>query len=68
MGDDEPIGTSLQALSHEWGKAIPQIQCIVVNQSTCLPGEGIVEFISHTREFAKLNAKQKRILDASRRS
>jgi len=61
-GDDEPIGTSLQALSHEWGDAVPQIQCIAVNQSTGSPGGWISEFIGDTREFAKLNAKQIHVL------
>lgn len=54
------IGTSLQELSEVWGEEIPQIQCIVVNQATGLPGVGIGEFISDPRSFAKLNAKQKR--------
>jgi len=56
------IGTALEELSELWGEKIPQIQCIVVNQSTELPGEGIGWFISDTKEFAKLNAKQKKAL------
>lgn len=56
------IGTALKELSEEWGDEIPQIQCIVVNQATELPGEGIGWFISDTKQFAKLNSKQKKVL------
>jgi hypothetical protein len=56
------IGTTLKELSEKWNEEIPQIQCIVVNQATGLPGEGIGWFISDTKEFAKLNSKQKKAL------
>ncbi len=56
------IGTTLKELSKKWEEIIPQIQCIVVNQATELPGEGIGGFISDTKEFAKLNSKQKKML------
>ena len=56
------IGTTLKELSKKWNEEIPQIQCIVVNQTTELPGEGIGGFISDTKEFAKLNSKQKKAL------
>ncbi len=56
------IGTSLKELSEKWGEAIPQIQCIVVNQHTGLPGEGIGWFISDINEFKKLNRKQQKVL------
>ena len=56
------IGTALIELSEKWGEEIPQIQCIVVNQSTELPGEGIEWFISDTKQFSKLNLKQKKAL------
>lgn len=56
------IGTALIELSEKWDEEIPQIQCIVVNQSTELPGEGIEWFISDTKQFSKLNLKQKKAL------
>ncbi len=56
------IGTALEELSELWGEEIPQIQCIVVNQSTDMPGEGIGWFISDTNKFKKLTAKQKKAL------
>ena len=56
------IGRALNELSEAWGEDIPQIQCIVVNQSTELPGEGIGWFISDTNKFKKLNLKQKKAL------
>ena len=56
------IGTALKELSSEWGEEIPQIQCIAVNQSTELPGEGIGGFITDTDKFKKLSSKQKKAL------
>lgn len=56
------IGTSLKDLSKEWEDEIPPIQCIVVNQTTELPGKGIGWFISDKKQFAKLNSKQKKAL------
>lgn len=56
------IGTSLKELSEVWGEDIPQIQCIVVNQNTELPGEGIGWFITDTNKFKKLSSKQKKAL------
>jgi hypothetical protein len=56
------IGTELKKLSKKWGEEIPQIQCIVVNQTTELPGEGIGWFISDTKQFSKLSSRQKKAL------
>ena len=56
------IGRTLKDLSEAWGENIPQIQCIVVNQSTELPGEGIGGFITDRKKFKKLNSKQKKAL------
>ena len=39
------IGTSLQRLGEEWKQHIPQIQTLVVNKNTRLPGLGIGEFL-----------------------
>ena len=52
------IGNALKSLSRKWGIDIPQIQCIVVNRSTGLPGEGYGEFIDRL-DFKKLSTKQR---------
>ena len=51
------IGTSLQRLGGEWKQPIPQIQTLVVNKNTRLPGSGIDEFMDG---FADLSPKQQR--------
>jgi len=56
------IGTTLNGLGGKWEEEIPPIQCIVVNQTTELPGNGISWFISGINQFAKLNSKQKKAL------
>ena len=56
------IGTALKELSELWGEDIPQIQCIVVNQNTELPGDGIGWFISDVKVFEKLSVRQKKSL------
>lgn len=56
------IGRTLQEMSKSWGDQIPSIQCLVVNQNTGLPGEGISDFISDENEFKKLSAKKKNAL------
>lgn len=53
------IGSTLIGLSEEIDEEIPPIQCLVVNKSTELPGEGIGWFISE-KEFKKLSKKQKK--------
>lgn len=53
------IGNALKSLSKKWNIEIPQIQCMVVNKRTELPGEGIGWFLDK-RDFKKLNAKQRR--------
>lgn len=39
------IGQTLQNLSRSWNERIPPIQCLVVNKSTGLPGNGIGWFL-----------------------
>ncbi len=39
------IGQSLELLSKVWKVKVPPIQCLVVNKSTGLPGEGIGWFL-----------------------
>ncbi len=53
------IGSTLIELGKENDLDIPPIQCLVVNKTTELPGEGIGWFISNS-DFRKLNKKQKR--------
>ncbi len=55
------IGQSLVDLSNEWKEEIPPIQCLVLNKTTGLPGEGIGWFITGDKEkFLKLSRKQQR--------
>lgn len=49
------IGEALQSLSTEWDKDIPPIQCLVVNKSTGLPGEGIWWFVTSEDDFHSLS-------------
>ncbi len=53
------IGNALKSLSKKWAIKIPQIQCIVVNKGSELPGEGIGWFIDK-KDFKKLTTRQKR--------
>ncbi len=46
------IGNALKSLSKKWAIKIPQIQCIVVNKGSELPGEGIGWFIDK-KDFNK---------------
>jgi len=52
------IGNALQELSKTTDQDIPQIQCIVINKDTGLPGEGIGWFIN-TSDYNKLTKSQK---------
>ena len=59
------IGHSLEWLSKAWKTKVPPIQCLVVNKSTGLPGEGIGWFLVKKEDFATLPLRQKRaIVDA----
>lgn len=53
------IGETLKELSSDYDKPIPQIQCIVVNKTNQLPGDGIAWFISQS-DFNKFDNKKKR--------
>jgi hypothetical protein len=48
------IGKTLQALSKEWGREAPPIQCLVINKHTGLPGEGIGWFLTDTDAASQL--------------
>ncbi len=56
------IGQSLQRVSKAWRTKVPPIQCLVVNKSTGLPGEGIGWFLVKKEEFAALPLRQKRAI------
>lgn len=56
------IGQSLELLSKVWKVKVPPIQCLVVNKSTGLPGEGIGWFLVKREEFATLPLRQKRAI------
>lgn len=59
------IGKSIEVLSTEWSEKVPPIQCLVINKSTGLPGEGVGWFLIKKEVFADLPLKQKRaIVDA----
>lgn len=59
------IGTALELLSKEWKQEIPQIQCLVVNQATELPGEGVGWFVRDIGEFKGLPLRKRQaIVDA----
>lgn len=54
------IGVTLKSLGAEMGLDIPQIQTLVVNKHTGVPGGGISTFISEEAEFKKMSPAQKR--------
>lgn len=56
------IGQSLELLSKEWKEKVPPIQCLVVNKSTGLPGEGIGWFLVKKEDFAALPLRKKRAI------
>ena len=56
------VGTTLIDLGRKWGEAIPEIQCLVVNKATGLPGRGVDSFLVSPGSTSKLNRKQKEAL------
>ena len=58
------IGQTMENLSKAWKVSIPPIQCLVINKSTGLPGEGIGWSLIKKQEFSKLSrAKQREIVN-----
>lgn len=55
------IGSTLIEIGNENDIDVPPIQCLVVNKTTELPGEGVGWFISDS-DFRKLNKKQKKVV------
>ena len=60
------IGQTLLQLSRGHARPVPPIQCLVINKSTGLPGEGVGWFLTVDKdEFATLNrTQQQRIVEA----
>jgi hypothetical protein len=56
------IGQAIESLSKKWGESIPVIQCLVVNQGTGLPGEGVGWFVRDKGEFASLPLRKQRAI------
>ena len=63
------IGTTLQRLGEEWKQRIPQIQTLVVNKNTRLPGSGIDEFLEgfaglpHKQQWERVKATHSEVYD-----
>lgn len=54
------IGRALEQIGTEWGEQIPPIQCLVINKSTHLPGEGISGFLDNEQEFLNSSNRVRR--------
>lgn len=52
------IGNALEGLSKTWKAEVPPINCLVINKTPGLPGEGIGKFITKKEKFSKLSLKQ----------
>jgi hypothetical protein len=47
------VGTTLERLGQEWGKPIPPIQSLAINQTTQLPGKGFIEGLSDVTSLTR---------------
>jgi len=56
------VGQSLVELGTTWQESIPPIQCLVVNQSDELPGQGFGWFMPNKDEWKALSKRQKTTL------
>jgi len=56
------VGTALEQLSKDWKQRIPVLQCLVVNQDTGLPGEGVGWFVRDVGEFKGLSRRKQRAI------
>lgn len=52
------VGQSLMDLGQAWGEEIPPIQCLVINQSEGLPGDGFGWFMTEA-DWKSLSKRQK---------
>jgi hypothetical protein len=57
------VGQTLLQLGQEWRKTIPPIQCLVINQSDELPGDGVGFFIDKKRFKLMSKAGRRRVVD-----
>ena len=57
------IGDSLQKLAEEWQEELPQIQALVVNKNSLMPGPGIGSFVHSSKaDFVRLPRQRQREL------
>lgn len=56
------IGQSLIELGAKWNETIPPIQCLVINQTDQLPGEGFGWFMPSSADWKGLTKRQKSTL------
>src|SRR6266481_954317 len=56
------IGGEIEKLSAKWGSKIPPIQCLVVNQVTRQPGNGVAWFVGKDEFLGYSKEKQKLIM------
>ncbi|MEZ5631573.1 MAG: hypothetical protein R3F09_12830 [Burkholderiaceae bacterium] len=54
------VGRTIEGLSRKWKAKVPPIQCVVVNGTTGLPGEGIGWFLVKKNNYASLPPDKKR--------
>jgi len=55
------IGESLIQLGKLWGQKVPPLQCLVINKSTGLPGEGVEWAVPELKNFAAMTPRVRRI-------
>lgn len=55
------VGKSLVALGSDWNEKVPPLQCLVINQTDELPGEGVGWFITKS-DFRKMTRREQRVL------
>lgn len=56
------VGQSLIELGECWQETIPPIQCLVINQTDKLPGEGFGWFMSDSADWRGLSKRQRATL------
>jgi hypothetical protein len=54
------IGKSLMELGESWKEQIPPLQCLVINQSDQLPGEGFGWFMPSASDWKSASKRQKK--------
>ena len=54
------IGEALVELCDKWEISVPPIQCIVINKTTNLPGEGFYDIFPEVRKYKNYSNKEKK--------